>query len=66
VLSPGPAERTFHSLVADLDQKAKSFGCGYFLATRKALKNQAILRNLAEEMVEKSGVIELKTAYPWV
>jgi hypothetical protein len=36
------------------------------LATRKALKNQAILRNLAEEMVEKSGVIELKTAYPWV
>jgi hypothetical protein len=42
------------------------FGCGYFLATRKALKNQVILHNVALGMVGKSGVIEARTRYPQV
>ena len=41
-------------------------GCGYFLATRKALKNQVILHNVALGMVGKSGVIEARTRYPQV
>jgi len=39
----------------------KSFGCGYFLATRKALKYQAILRVEPREMVGKCRVIKFRT-----
>ena len=42
------------------------FGCGYFLATGKVLKNQAILHSIIAEMVEKSRVIEVEAAYPRV
>jgi len=37
------------------------FGCGYFLATRKALKNKAIVSVAARLMVGKCRVIEGKT-----
>jgi hypothetical protein len=49
--------------------KSKGFlkiGYGYFLATRKALKNQVILHNVALGMVGKFGVIEARTRYPQV
>src|SRR5438876_60980 len=38
--------------------RAKWFGCGYFLATRKAAKNQVILGVAAAEMAGNSRVIE--------
>jgi hypothetical protein len=44
--------------------KSKCFGCGYFLATIKALKKQVILQNVAEAMSGKCRVIERKTRYP--
>src|SRR5438046_3845562 len=39
-------------------------GCGYFLATRKAAKNQVILGVAAAEMAGNSRVIEVREEYP--
>ena len=47
-------------------QLMKRFGCGYFLATRKAAKNQVILGVAAAEMAGNSRVIEVREEYPLV
>ena len=44
----------------------KYFGCGYFLATRKAAENQVILGVAAAEMAGNSRVIEVREEYPLV
>ncbi len=49
-----------------VDGTLKQFGCGYFLATRKALYNQAILHDVAEKRVGKSRVIVVNAGYPRV
>jgi hypothetical protein len=49
-----------------LDTDTKFHGCGYFLATRKAAKNQVILGVAAAEMVGNSRVIEVREEYPLV
>src|SRR6184192_1775573 len=41
-----------------------SFGCGYFLATRKAAKNQVILGVATAKMTGNSRVIEVREEYP--
>ncbi len=46
--------------------KSKELGCGYFLATRKAAKNQVILGVAAAEMAGNSRVIEENAEYPLV
>ncbi len=48
------------------NRKSKRFGCGYFLATRKAAKNQVILGVAAAEMAGNSRVIEENAEYPLV
>jgi len=40
------------------------FGCGYFLATRKAAKNQVILGVATAKMTGNSRVIEVREEYP--
>ena len=45
---------------------AKRIGCGYFLATRKAAKNQVILGVATAEMAGNSRVIEVREEYPLV
>jgi hypothetical protein len=54
--SPGPTARA----------KLNSIGCGYFLATRKALRNQVIFSNVAAGMSGNSRVIEKSEEYPRV
>jgi len=39
-------------------------GCGYFLATRKAAKNQVILGAATAKMTGNSRVIEVREEYP--
>jgi len=46
--------------------RRKLTGCGYFLATRKAAKNQVILGVAAAEMAGNSRVIEVREEYPLV
>jgi len=41
-----------------------AFGCGYFLATGKAAKNQVIVGVAAAEMAGNSRVIEVREEYP--
>ena len=41
-----------------LSLAAKKFGCGYFLATRKALKNKAIVSVAVRKVVGKCRVID--------
>lgn len=48
------------------EKSPKQIGCGYFLATRKAPKNQVILDVAAAEMTGNSRVIEERKEYPRV
>jgi len=61
-----PPCRCSSSYSPEESNNPKSFGCGYFLATSKAAKNQVISSTGAATMTGNSRVIEESEEYPRV